>query len=108
MVRAKLQLNMFKKNRPFKVKQTNITTLENTERLKEKLEDIIENTKDLNTQNKYNKFEELLNTKKRSKPRNEKDTIKWLTNKTKELLKNRVKLISMTKKMKSIRRYSNY
>lgn len=39
MVRAKLQLNMFKKNRPFKIKQTNITTLENTERLKEKLED---------------------------------------------------------------------
>ncbi|CAG5055878.1 unnamed protein product [Parnassius apollo] len=104
MVRAKLRLQMFKRNRPFKVKQSNITILENTERLKEKLESFIENTKDIDIKTKYNKFEELLITRVKSNPSNRKEGIKWLTNETKELLRNRAILTSMAQKTKESRK----
>lgn len=101
MVRAKLQTNALKQNRPFKIKHANTGTLDNTDSLKGKLEQFIEKTKDLDIQNKYNKFQELLYNK--GKLENKINKRDWVSNKTKELLRNRADLISNLEKTKTIR-----
>ncbi|CAK1594060.1 unnamed protein product [Parnassius mnemosyne] len=104
MLRAKLQINTLNKDRPFKVKQTNSLTLEITDSLKGKLEQFIEKTKDLDIQSKYNKFEELLYTTKKGKMESKNNRIKWITNKTKELIRSRADLICNPEKTKTIRK----
>lgn len=101
MVRAKLQTNALKQNRPFKIKHANTRTLDNIDSLKEKLEQFIEKTKDLDVQNKYNKFQELLYNK--DKLENKTNKRDWVSNKTKKLLRNRADLISNLEKTKTIR-----
>lgn len=102
MVRAKLLLNSCKKARPFKVKQTRKMTLDNNDNLKAKLNNFIECTKDLNTQYKYNKLEEILEHKTCISKKRQ-STTKWLSNKTIELLRTRAELISLAKKTKRTR-----
>lgn len=103
MVRAKLQINTQKKNRPFKVKQINNIKLESTESLKEKLDHFIAETKNLDIQSKYNNFQELLYTNKKGKLANRNDRLKWMTNETKELIRKRADLISIPEKTKTTR-----
>lgn len=107
MVRAKIKLSDYKKSRPFKVKRPNKPSELNKEYLKEELKSFTENTKHLSIQNKYNIFLEILNkkdTKSNRDSNNNKQTLKWLSSKTKELLGNRATLIAMPNKSKHTRR----
>ncbi|CAB3259535.1 unnamed protein product [Arctia plantaginis] len=104
MVRAKLlHTDSTKKNRPFRVKTTKTIIPEATNKLEKELINFIENTKELNIQHKYNKFEDLMKTKKTTGTAKEKKTVKWLTDETKEMLKTRVELISTTAKTRITR-----
>lgn len=89
MVRAKLQLKISKGNRPFKAKHLSKVGLEPPGKLKENLDTFIENTITLNTQQKYNKFEELISKKNVNKTKNERNNLQWLRDETKELPKSR-------------------
>lgn len=102
MVRAKLHFTTSKKDRPFILKPTT-TLIENSQNLKENLENFTRLTGHLDTQNKYEKFEELLHTKESRKPKIKYNSAKWLTRETKELLKIRTELISLPGKTKQDR-----
>lgn len=100
-LRAKLELKSSKR-RPFKARPKNKDMLLGT-KLKENLKDFIENTKELNTQVKYNKLLESL-TATTETPGVRDKRLTWLSEKTRNLLEERAKLISQSNKTKNIRR----
>nr|XP_034832243.1 uncharacterized protein LOC117989050 [Maniola hyperantus] len=103
-LRAKLVQDTYK-HRPFKVKTKNKHTLLDTKELKDKAENFIGITKKLSTQDKYNKLLELLNTKTNKKTSVDgKKSLPWVSDKTRNLLEDRTKLISTPNKTKYIRR----
>ncbi|PZC79969.1 hypothetical protein B5X24_HaOG215559 [Helicoverpa armigera] len=106
MVRARLNISAsLRLNRPFKINSPIPNNRTRTIITKEKLKSMTESSlQHLNTQQKYNIIHEILTAESEISSKGKEQVNKYISEKAKELLENRSKLIRMANKTKDIRK----